>query len=84
MAKILTTAIRLNPKRISEELLNLTIAVTVIFNAVVVSSNNHFQPVTAWTEEVSQHIRPTRDCLFDAIQIQTSLVIDIYAHKGRQ
>ena len=83
MAKILTTAVRLNPKRISDELLNLTIAVTVIFNAVVVCSNNNLQPVTAEAPEKSQHIRPTRDCLFDAIQIQTSLVIEIYAYKGR-
>ena len=82
MAKILTTAIRLNPKRISEELLNLAVTVAVIINAVVVRHDNHFQPVTAWTEEISQHKRPTRDCLFDAIQIQTSLVIDVNTHKG--
>ena len=84
MAKILTTAIRLNPKRISEEFLNLAVTVAVIINAVVIGYDDHFQSVTAGTCEECQHIRPSRNNLFDAHQILSWLVIDIYAHKGWQ
>ena len=67
MAKILTTAVRLNPKLISEQLLHLAVTVAVIINTVVVCSDDYFQPVTAWTEEVSQHKRPTGNILFDML-----------------
>ena len=69
MAKILTTAIRLNPKCICEEILNLAVTVAVIINAVVIGYDDHFQSVTAWTREECQHIRPARNNLFDTHQI---------------
>ena len=84
MAKILTTAVRFIPKRISEEFLYLAVTVAVIINAVVVGPDNHFQPVTAGTREERQHKRPTGNNLFDVRQFLFCLVVDINTRKGRQ
>ena len=84
MTQIFTTAVWLNPKLISEKFLHLAVTVAVIINAEVIGSDKNLQSITTRAHKESEHKWPSFDDLSDMLQILLCLMVDIYAHKGRQ